>query len=126
MAEKSVDSFKGYGSRCPFCHTDVPDRASVCAACGARKGTTGEKAPGVMFIALAILFGIGAGICGVWATAVDFFIPYLLSGGPGPVPIASWIAGIVTGVVLLPVGLVMFRYSWKIIMYPFTQPRWFR
>ena len=79
-----------------------------------------------MFIALAVLFGIGAGICGVWATAVDFFIPYLLSGGPGPVSIASWIAGIVTGAVLLPVGLVMCRYSWKIVMYPITQPRWLR
>lgn len=126
MGERAVDPFRGYGPQCAFCRTSVPANASVCASCGARKGSTGENSPGILFMALALLFALGVGIFMLWTIPVGYFIPYFTGGSSSHVPIWSWVVGSVVGLILVPVGLSLFAFCTKIVMYPFTQPRWRR
>jgi hypothetical protein len=45
---------------CPFCKSDVPDGASVCAACGAHKGPAVDTLKGVPLMGCFTLFvGVG-------------------------------------------------------------------
>lgn len=47
---------------CPFCETHLSHSASVCATCGAEKTYVSTTPAMMMFLWLAVLFGLGVGV----------------------------------------------------------------
>lgn len=64
---------------CPFCKTELPEGATVCAGCGARKGINGEQ--GNPFIRFAFWMCGPGGVLVVWLGIIPAQLWQLLAKG---------------------------------------------
>ena len=95
---------------CPFCKSAANSGATVCASCGAYKGTAGDNNR----LSVLWLVSLGLSLWGVFITYLAFF-------GKKTDPNDWWI-GLFLGVLPLLLGCWAFRFTYRLS----TKPMWFR